>query len=122
MGMYDSARETCEQKIEEYTAWKYAAMKREAIRFYAQYPGQTWKNILSFGDMPYEHYAIQELDLMRRGPERERLRIKSYVTRPNMSVPYHIIWLRAMVDLAPIMVHHDGDFRMDVRSAHLSSR
>lgn len=122
--MYNSPEHslTQEEMIEEYTAWKYAAMKREASQFYGQYPGQTWKNILSFGDQPYEHYAVQELDFKRNGPSRERLRIKSYVVPPGMSVPFHCSFLRFLLVMAPILVQHDGDFRMGVEAAHLSIR
>jgi hypothetical protein len=47
-------RMTSEERIEECTMAKYAAMKAEAKKFYSKYPGQSWKNILSIGDMCYE--------------------------------------------------------------------
>ena len=44
---------TAEERQEQLTLAKYCAMKAEATAFYSR-PGQSWKNIMSFGDMPYE--------------------------------------------------------------------
>lgn len=66
---------------------KYLAMKRECTKFYSHYPGQSWKNILSFGDMQCERDAVQEVAFRRSAPDVERLRTKTVVlpTDPRMS-------------------------------------
>eukprot|EP00913_Durusdinium_trenchii_P021557 g20258.t1 len=47
------------------TEAKFKAMRKEAESFYSQYQGQTWKNIISLGDMAYEHDAAKSLSSTR---------------------------------------------------------
>lgn len=46
----DLEKVTEDEVREECTLAKYNAMKQEATAFYARYPGQSWKNIVSIGD------------------------------------------------------------------------
>merc|ERR1712217_192299 len=102
-----------EEKEEQLTAWKYAAMKQETLSFYSRYPHQTWKNILSFGDRRYEHHALQELTFRREGPARERVRTKSYILPEAMSIGWMTMaWQYANI-FFPIYIRYDGDFTLD---------
>lgn len=102
-----------EEHTERCTAWKYAAMKQEAKSFYSQYPNQTWKNIISVGDMEYEHFAVQDLSYKRKGPSREHIRTKSCVLPKNMSISFMtVVWQWYKVIL-PLYIGYDGDFTLD---------
>lgn len=105
---------TQEEWEEEKTAWKYAAMRKVATKFYRQYPGQTWKNVMSFGDMPYEHMALQDLALRRQGPDREQMRAKSFIFPRKMSLSYMTYCLRWYEVSLPLYVCFDGNFTIDV--------
>merc|ERR1712083_597092 len=95
------------------TAWKYAAMEHEATSFYSQYPMQTWKNILSAGDMEYEFLAAQDLGFKRKGAPRERLRIKSLILPKNMSISFMTVVWQWCTIILPLCVGYDGDFTLD---------
>lgn len=75
-----------DEVAEQLTKAKRIAMKQEAKDFYSKYPGQTWKNIISVGDMAYEHVALQEVTFRRVSPAREQLRTKALTvpTSPTM--------------------------------------
>jgi len=96
---------------------KFAAMQVEANRFYSQYKGQTWKNIISVGDAKYEHDAAQDLAFRRRTPARERLRVKTIVTPENPSLTDLIYRLRLGTLLLPAYVHFDGDLDIDMNNS-----
>jgi len=96
------------------TAWKFTAMQQEAIAFYTQYPGQTWKNILSMGDAPYEHHALQEVAFLRVGPDRECLRTKSIIAASQQSISFMTLFLKLGAVLFPLYVAFDGDFTLDM--------
>ena len=112
----DNGELSQEEREAMLTGWKYAAMQRETIAFYAQCPGQTWKNILSLGDAPCEHYAIQEVAFRRDGPDREQLRTKSLIAAGNQSISFMTFGLKWMATLMPIYVGFDGDFTLDMNS------
>ncbi|CAE8629162.1 unnamed protein product [Polarella glacialis] len=63
----------------ELTGAKFFAMQREAKAFYMRYAGQSWKNIISLGDMIYEHVAVIEMAMLHQaaGGSHEQLRVKS---------------------------------------------
>jgi len=110
---YVEAHMTEEEHAERCTAWKYAAMQQEANSFYSQYPNQTWKNILSVGDMEYEHFAVQDLTYKRKGPSRERLRTKSCVLPKDMSISFITVVWQWSKFILPLQVCYDGDFALD---------
>ena len=64
-------------------------MKEETASFYSAYSGQTWKNVLSIGDMEYERDAVNELTFRRKKPfkKSEHIRTKTIVlpTGPSIS-------------------------------------
>jgi len=109
---------TDDEMQEELTMAKYAAMKQETTAFYSQYPGQSWKNILSIGDMPYEHDALQEVTFRRHsGPPREHVRTKTIIepTEPSLSeLTHRLRFLRAIL---PAYVRFDGDFDLHLHEA-----
>jgi hypothetical protein len=91
------------------TGLKHNAMCRHASAFYAHYPGQTWKNIISVGDAPYEANALRDLDLRRVGPERERLRTKAIICPEAPCVQRLTARLLTETFLIPLVARHDGD-------------
>ena len=101
------------------TQAKLTAMKKEAAQFYSQYPGQTWKNIISLGDMCYEHEAVKTLQATRVPTEsRERLRTKSFVLFPEPSLPALTLQLRIWTLLLPLCARFDGDVDLDLARCH----
>lgn len=106
-----------EEQREQLTKAKFAAMRQEAKKFYAQYPEQTWKNIISIGDARYEHDAAQDLAFRRKGPAREQLRLKTVVTPTEPSIRDLIYQMRLVTLLWPAHVHFDGDFDIDMNTS-----
>lgn len=109
---------TPEEHERELTEAKHAAMRQEAVAFYSRYPKQSWKNVVSIGDMPYEHNAMRSLCEGRASDARratERLRSKALLlpTGPTMSE----ITLRLQITrlLLPAYVRLDGDLDLDLR-------
>jgi len=91
---------------------KREAMQKAAREFYSRYPGQTWKNILSIGDMPYEHNAVQEMTFRRNSPSRERLRTKAITVPSNPSAGEVTFRLCVLLRLLPACVQFDGDLSL----------
>lgn len=108
-----------EERRQELTEAKLAAMRREAIGFYSRYPGQTWKNIISLGDMKYERDAVVELSAARAtsSTSRERLRTKAFVLPSAPSISELTVWLRIFKLLLPALVRYDGDIDADLYDA-----
>eukprot|EP00930_Biecheleria_cincta_P035653 TRINITY_DN24501_c0_g1_i2.p1 TRINITY_DN24501_c0_g1~~TRINITY_DN24501_c0_g1_i2.p1 ORF type:complete len:402 (-),score=63.48 TRINITY_DN24501_c0_g1_i2:228-1433(-) len=104
-------------KVREMTQAKFHVMKHEAKAFYNSYPGQTWKNIVSFGDMPYEHEAVLELGMSRRSPASECLRIKSFLLPNCCSITELTLRLKFSRVMLPVYVHFDGDLQLNLRDA-----
>lgn len=103
------------QRKARLTAAKHAAMKHEADGFYSRYPGQTWKNILSIGDMRYEYDAVHELSAGRVfAPARERLRTKAIVVPGSPPVGQLTLQLRINRVLLPGIIHYDGHVQLDL--------
>jgi len=104
--------------FEELTLSKQFAMRREAQNFYARYPGQTWKNIISFGDMCFEHDALWQVTSSRlQASPRDRLRTKA-ITLPEASkVGTLANHLAVAATLLPAYVAFDGDIDLDLRRA-----
>jgi len=98
------------------TKVKQAAMRKVAQGFYSRYPGQTWKNILSIGDMPYEHHAVQEMTFLRRAPARERLRTKAITVPSEPSVSLITFRLEFFARIMPAIVHYDGDLSIKLQA------
>jgi len=98
-------------------AAKYYAMKKEATSFYSRYPGQTWKNILSFGDMLCEYAAVQEVTWRRTGPQRECVRTKSVVLPSYHRLSEFTLTCQLLHLLLPAFVRLDGDIGINLKEA-----
>ncbi|CAE8584828.1 unnamed protein product, partial [Polarella glacialis] len=105
---------------EELTRAKFHAMLREAKAFYRRYKGQSWKNILSIGDMLYEHHAVTEMGIQRhagtpgRG-SREQLRVKSLLLPENPRISELTLSLRFSRRMLPVYVRFDGDLDLNLQ-------
>lgn len=110
-------RQTTAKTKSKTTLAKYFAMRAEIADFYSQYPEQTWKNVMSFGDMSYEADALQAVKLMRLAPLRmlETFRTKRVIfpTQPTMSQ------LTCRLKFTGVMLAafalFDGDVKLDLR-------
>mmetsp|Transcript_23744 Transcript_23744/g.55340 ORF Transcript_23744/g.55340 Transcript_23744/m.55340 type:complete len:388 (+) Transcript_23744:80-1243(+) len=110
-----TARASCAKDL---TSSKHMVMQREAQAFYAQYPGQTWKNIISFGDMCFEHDALMKLSSDRaKCCSRERLRTKAVTLPEALTISSLADYLAVTAMLLPAYVAHDGDIDLDLRTA-----
>ena len=97
------------------TESKFKAMSVEADNFYSQYQNQTWKNIISLGDMAYEYDAVKALSATRVAPQsRERLRTKSVVLLPTPSLHGLTLQLRIWSQVLPAIARFDGDIDIDI--------
>lgn len=102
---------------EEMTSAKFVAMMSVATQFYKSYEGQSWKNIISFGDMPYEHEAAQELGLRRRTANPERLRVKSVLLPLEPKVSELSIRLEFLRMILPVFVNFNADLEVDLQNS-----
>uniref|UniRef100_A0A7S2KAY2 Uncharacterized protein n=1 Tax=Zooxanthella nutricula TaxID=1333877 RepID=A0A7S2KAY2_9DINO len=110
----DLQQKSAEELEAELTMSKYAAMKVEASAFYSQYPSQSWKNIISIGDMLYERDAMQDLSLRRAPHGRERLRTKTLVLPRHPTLSEIAMRLHAAAALLPLEVAFNGDIDVDL--------
>jgi len=104
---------------DDLTAAKFHAMQREAKAFYSRYEFQSWKNIISVGDMLYEHNAVFELARLRRVERgsREQLRVKSLLLpdAPLISeLTLHMCFSKLML---PVYVRFDGDLDLNLQDS-----
>ncbi|CAE8580986.1 unnamed protein product [Polarella glacialis] len=104
---------------DDLTAAKFHAMQREAKAFYSSYEFQSWKNIISVGDMLYEHNAVFELARLRRVERgsREQLRVKSLLLpdAPRISeLTLHMCFSKLML---PVYVRFDGDLDLNLQDS-----
>jgi len=102
---------------EKLTKQKQAAMHREAVKFYSQYPGQTWKNIFSLGDMHYEHDALQEMTFTRKAPAREQIRTKAILVPSQPALAELTLRLRFGATVLPAYIKFDGDIDVDLKTS-----
>jgi len=106
-----------EQLVCKGTLAKYLATKAEVTSFYSQYPEQTWKNVLSFGDMSFESDALKAIKQQRVAPSSkvETLRTKTviFLTRPSIGhLTCRLKFTRVML---AALVHFDGEVHLDFR-------
>eukprot|EP00931_Biecheleriopsis_adriatica_P034286 TRINITY_DN19819_c0_g1_i1.p1 TRINITY_DN19819_c0_g1~~TRINITY_DN19819_c0_g1_i1.p1 ORF type:complete len:354 (+),score=49.44 TRINITY_DN19819_c0_g1_i1:50-1111(+) len=106
-----------EQLNSKGTLAKYLATKAEVTSFYSQYPQQTWKNVLSFGDMSWESDALKAIKQRRVAPSSkvETLRTKTviFLTRPCIGhLTCRLKFTRVML---AALVRIDGDVHLDLR-------
>mmetsp|Transcript_90440 Transcript_90440/g.193933 ORF Transcript_90440/g.193933 Transcript_90440/m.193933 type:complete len:381 (+) Transcript_90440:168-1310(+) len=108
---------THEEHEDQQTMAKYRAMKEVAVAFYSQYPEQSWKNILSIGDMQYERDAVKEVTFKRNPAFKERVRTKTLVLPTSPTLTEITLRLRFSRLMLPAYVHFDGDFDLDLSRA-----
>lgn len=96
--------------VEDLTAAKLEAMRGEAQQFYSRYANQTWKNIVSLGDMPYEQDAVKALAASRVATQaREKLRTKTVVTLQSPTLRELTLQLRLWKLMFSSLAHFDGN-------------
>mmetsp|Transcript_44663 Transcript_44663/g.83874 ORF Transcript_44663/g.83874 Transcript_44663/m.83874 type:complete len:330 (+) Transcript_44663:67-1056(+) len=105
-----------EEFVVEQTFTKYVAMKSKVKEFYSRYAGQTWKNVLSFGDMPYEYHAMQDVTFHRVAPrwKQETVRTKCFMLPSGPSLSELALRLQFHEKVLVVYVHFDGDLRLDL--------
>lgn len=120
--------EDCDdEKLErESTAKKRAGMEQETAAFYSRYDGQSWKNVLSFGDMRYEHDAAHGLrpsgcspclaGLSNKKTPRARLRTKTVLVPLEPSLSELTVALHVQRLLLPQYVACDGTLDIDLQA------
>lgn len=111
----DSLPDSEAERTAYLTAVKTLAMKREVESFYSRYPGQTWKNILSWGDADFEHDAVQAVTFEHESPAHEQVRTKAIIV-PLAETLSEFTWgLRFSQTMLVAFVAHDGDLDLDLR-------
>mmetsp|Transcript_30551 Transcript_30551/g.65827 ORF Transcript_30551/g.65827 Transcript_30551/m.65827 type:complete len:662 (+) Transcript_30551:70-2055(+) len=118
---------TYDEKRAELTRAKLAVMRTEAKKFYSSYVDQTWKNIISLGDMKYERDAVKELGASRAATKlaaivgarikQERLRIKACVLPAAPTLSELTLWIRLFTHLLPVLAKFDGDVDLDLNAS-----
>jgi len=94
---------------------KFEAMRDAAKKFYSTYEGQSWKNLISFGDASYERDALQELGMRRVAPSsRERLFIKTVHLPGSGGVAELGMRNEVLRLLVPTIVRHRDDLDIDL--------
>lgn len=108
--------DTSEEFYQTQTFCKFVAMRDKVAEFYSKYHGQTWKNVLSFGDMPYEFDAVQDVTFRHKAPtgKQEIVRTKSFLLRSQPEASEIALRLKFHKAVLPAYVHFDGDIRLDL--------
>jgi len=110
----DNAEEWQIKMQRELSLAKYEAMRFESDLFFK---GQitTCRNIISMGDMEYEHEAVQELGMTMVLPEDEELRVKSLLLPEDPSLTELSIRLDLIRLLLPACIHAQHDFFLNLK-------
>lgn len=103
-----------EEKAALYTLAKELCMRKVVKSFYTQYPGQSWKNLISIGDSQQEHYALQEVSFQHSQPCEKVVRTKTLLMRSKPSPVELEAQLRAVLRHLEGVVRHDGDLEVSV--------
>jgi len=98
---------------EQLTAAKCAAIKIICQEFYSQYPNQSWKNVISLGDMWYEHDATQEVTF-RYGTD--NCRTKTIIVPSGPSLSEITLRLRFSRLMLPEYTRFDGNIDLDLQT------
>jgi len=114
-----SARSTWEPHgITSPAGWKAHAFEDVIQRFYSRYRHQSWKNIISVGDAPYEREALSRVS--RWAPSRgSKCRSKSvkFVVRPTIAQLTRE--LRVLAECLREIVMHDDDLDLHFTTEQL---
>lgn len=106
------------QQEKKLTDAKYQAMKIEAMKFYSRYPGQTWKNIISFGDMKHERDAVHQLSSYLASQPGQRLRTKALMLPREPKIGELTLGLGLSRMMLPAYVRYDGNIDLDLTSTN----
>jgi len=95
---YDKAKFESHEEIEKFWGLvKGKAISEEVSRFYSQYEGQSWKNILSVGDSIFERYGLlAATSAYMRGDRLDRLDEED--ADPPFTPTQQDAWLRVAED------------------------
>jgi len=102
-------------EVEELEEAKRVAMKQKVDDFYSRYAGQTWKNILSLGDMWYEYYACQQLGRDHRAAyPSEGLWTKAILVPTQPTLSELTLRLNIIREMLRAFVQHNGSVDLDL--------
>lgn len=107
-------RSTQEELDALLTMAKIFALKQELRRFYSQYPGQSWKNVLSVGDALHEIHAVQEVCFMHDANPDKRLRSKAIKLKSAPAVSEMTLQANQLEKYLRQVVFHDGDIDVGI--------
>eukprot|EP00746_Dinoflagellata_sp_MGD_P084187 gnl/MRDRNA2_/MRDRNA2_334405_c0_seq1.p1 gnl/MRDRNA2_/MRDRNA2_334405_c0~~gnl/MRDRNA2_/MRDRNA2_334405_c0_seq1.p1 ORF type:complete len:223 (+),score=46.61 gnl/MRDRNA2_/MRDRNA2_334405_c0_seq1:94-669(+) len=96
------------------TMAKICALKQELRKFYSQYPGQSWKNVLSIGDALHEIHAVQEVCFVHEASADKRLRSKAIKLRSGPSVSEMTLQASQLEKYLRQVVFLDGDIDVGI--------
>eukprot|EP00440_Ansanella_granifera_P025470 gb/GFBE01027661.1/.p1 GENE.gb/GFBE01027661.1/~~gb/GFBE01027661.1/.p1 ORF type:complete len:332 (+),score=88.21 gb/GFBE01027661.1/:1-996(+) len=116
-----SARSTWEpQGVTSPAGWKAKTFEQVVENFYARYPNQSWKNIISIGDAPHEREALKRVVRWAPTSHGKRCRSKSvkFVLRP--SIDQLTRELRMLRDSIKDIVWHDDDLDLHFSAESLA--
>lgn len=102
------------EQDEDQTAAKCQTMQDELVSFYSQFTGQSWKNILTVGDMPYERNTASEMSMKRNPPFKANLRTKTLALPSAPSLTEITLSLRVSRLTLSACVEFDGDFNLNL--------
>eukprot|EP00931_Biecheleriopsis_adriatica_P024492 TRINITY_DN15246_c0_g1_i1.p1 TRINITY_DN15246_c0_g1~~TRINITY_DN15246_c0_g1_i1.p1 ORF type:complete len:346 (-),score=80.79 TRINITY_DN15246_c0_g1_i1:80-1057(-) len=116
-----SARSTWEPRgVTSPAGWKARTFEDVIEKFYARYPNQSWKNIISVGDAPHEREALARVVRWAPGGHGKRCRSKSvkFVLRP--SIEQLTRELQMLRDSIKEIVWHDDDLDLHFSAESLA--
>jgi hypothetical protein len=95
------------------------AIRKEAAKFYSKHKGdkgRTWKNMISCSGArwPDDYNPFKEVSFTRSGPATENLREKTLRLRAQPGIASLTRDLGYLVQVLSLLVHHDGNFDMDL--------
>eukprot|EP00440_Ansanella_granifera_P018672 gb/GFBE01020286.1/.p1 GENE.gb/GFBE01020286.1/~~gb/GFBE01020286.1/.p1 ORF type:complete len:355 (+),score=88.94 gb/GFBE01020286.1/:1-1065(+) len=117
---YEDEEERNRLQCSEMATAKYEAMQQELNQFFGGRPGSLCRNIISFGDMEYEHEAVQELG-MRNPSHDQEIRIKSLLLPEAPMVSELALRLDLLRLLLPVCVRVDTDVNVDLKDLRSES-
>lgn len=96
------------------TEAKCASMAKVAAAFYSKHPLQTWKNLVSEGDMPFEHNALKEVAFVIKSDIDKHVRTKTLRLSSSPSLAEITLRLQFSRLLLPAYVRFPGDIDLDL--------
>lgn len=95
------------------TEAKAIAMKAAVTDFYARYPNQSWKNIVSLGDAFFEHHAIRQV-VETRPQIKKACRTKTIKMLEHPTIAGMIVQLSIICGWLVKVVQADNDVDIDL--------